>query len=330
MTSSNHTLLLYLGVLSLLLLVSCSPSRKINYSAPDGIRQEGIDFQWPDGSLLIKGVLLQPSSFEKIAIIVPDKNPGIRFSQSGLIDSLLAAGIAVLSYDERGAGESTGTFEEAGYFDLAADITLIARNLRRRFGPSIQIGAIGFGESGWKALIAAHYDKRIEFLALIATPGLSGKDWVMQQVQQDPETWQLKREKEDKTQRYMEDLIQILSERSSGQTIQKNLESYLSSIKVSKRKKKELRSVLFRSMVSTDPNQYIGQQMPLTLVILPENDPLFINNTHLKAWEVLLERSPVISSELFELGKEYKKNGRLSGPVSDRLISWIGELENRR
>lgn len=330
MTLSNHTLHLYLGVLSLLLLISCSPSRKISYTVPDGIRKEGIDFQWPDGSLVIKGVLLQPSSFEKIVIIVPDKSPGIRFLQSGLIDSLLAAGIAVLSYDERGTGESTGIFEEAGYFDLAADITLIARNLRRRFGPSIQIGSIGFGESGWKALIASHYDKRIEFLALIATPGLPGKDWVMQQVHQHPEDWQLKREKEDKTKKYMEDLTRILSERGSGQNIQSKMENYLSSIKVSKRKKKELRSSIFRSMVSTDPNQYIGQEMPLTLVVLPDNDPLFNNSAHRKAWELLLERSPAISSESFELGTDYKKDGRLPVPVYDRLISWIEELENRR
>lgn len=64
-----------------------------------------------------------------------------------LYDALVAAGITVLGYDKRGAGESTGDWASATVDDLAADATAAMQVLAAQPGVDPQrVGLFGHSE----------------------------------------------------------------------------------------------------------------------------------------------------------------------------------------
>jgi hypothetical protein len=89
-----------------------------------------------------------------------------------LADHLTRHGVAVLRYDDRGVGRSTGTFATATSADFATDANAAVRFLRTR--PEIDhqgIGFIGHSEGGMVAQIAATTDADLDFVVLLAAPG---------------------------------------------------------------------------------------------------------------------------------------------------------------
>lgn len=93
-----------------------------------------------------------------------------------LADHLLRRGIAVLRYDKRGVGASTGDFREARFNDLLEDAACAFRYLRTR--PEVdsrRVGAIGHSEGGTLAPAVASMEKSVAFVVAMAGSGLNGQ-----------------------------------------------------------------------------------------------------------------------------------------------------------
>lgn len=100
-----------------------------------------------------------------------------------LADHLTRHGVAVLRFDKRGVGQSTGDFAAATTTDFAADAEAAAAYLRSR--PEIdrrRIGLIGHSEGGVIAPMVADRDPAIAFLVLMAGPGVRGDQIIMAQA----------------------------------------------------------------------------------------------------------------------------------------------------
>jgi len=82
-------------------------------------------------------------------------------------NTFLRQGFAVLSYDKRGSGESTGNLEMSDYDDLAHDVSSAVSYLRTRseIAPS-KIGLLGRSEGGWVGTLAASRDPQISFVVM--------------------------------------------------------------------------------------------------------------------------------------------------------------------
>lgn len=92
-----------------------------------------------------------------------------------LSDYLTKNGIAVLRFDDRGVAESTGDFAKATTFDFAKDVQAGVEYLKtRKEINKKKIGLIGHSEGGLIANIVAGNSKDIDFVVLLASPGLSG------------------------------------------------------------------------------------------------------------------------------------------------------------
>ena len=94
-----------------------------------------------------------------------------------LADHLTRQGIAVLRYDDRGFGESTGDFAQATSEDFARDALAATAYLKTR--PEIdagKIGLLGHSEGGLIAPIAATQSADVAFLVLLAPPGVTGEE----------------------------------------------------------------------------------------------------------------------------------------------------------
>lgn len=93
-----------------------------------------------------------------------------------LADHLARHGIAVLRYDDRGVGRSTGAFEGATTDDFALDAAGAARWLRGR--PEVgRIGLVGHSEGAMVGpIVARDHPDRVDLLVLIAGPAVPGAE----------------------------------------------------------------------------------------------------------------------------------------------------------
>jgi pimeloyl-ACP methyl ester carboxylesterase len=102
-----------------------------------------------------------------------------------LANLLADAGYAVVRYDKRGAGQSGGREEAATVEDYARDAGAVVRFLfGRRNIDTRRIAMVGHGEGGLVAMVAASQAKsRVRTLVLLATPGTTGSDLIIEQQQ---------------------------------------------------------------------------------------------------------------------------------------------------
>jgi pimeloyl-ACP methyl ester carboxylesterase len=87
---------------------------------------------------------------------------------------LVRRGVAVLGYDKRGVGSSTGDWKTERFDDLARDATAAYAYLRTR--PEIdrsQIGLLGLSQAGWVMPLAAVRAQGIAILLSISGAGVS-------------------------------------------------------------------------------------------------------------------------------------------------------------
>lgn len=94
-----------------------------------------------------------------------------------LARSLSQAGYIVVRYDARGIGRSGGRAESARMEEYANDVLSVVEWLRRRDDVDRdRIGVVGYGDAGFIALAAARRTDRISAVALINSPGLTGRE----------------------------------------------------------------------------------------------------------------------------------------------------------
>ncbi|HEV2473224.1 MAG TPA: alpha/beta hydrolase, partial [Chthonomonadales bacterium] len=91
-------------------------------------------------------------------------------------------GIAVLRYDKRGVGQSTGDYAGATTEDFAADALSGVRYLKsRKEIDARRIGLIGHSEGGLIAPMAAAQSPDIAFIVMLAGTGINGEQILYRQ-----------------------------------------------------------------------------------------------------------------------------------------------------
>lgn len=99
-----------------------------------------------------------------------------------LADHLTRKGIAVLRFDKRGFGKSTGNYSQATTEDFANDAESALAYLKtRKEIDTKKIGLIGHSEGGIIAPIVATRSKDVAWIVLLAGPGLKGEDVLLLQ-----------------------------------------------------------------------------------------------------------------------------------------------------
>ncbi|RMG46776.1 MAG: alpha/beta hydrolase [Acidobacteria bacterium] len=100
-----------------------------------------------------------------------------------LSDALTRRGIAVLRFDDRGVGASTGDFAAATSEDFARDAAAAVAFLRgqKTIDPA-RIGLVGHSEGALVAAMTAAEREDVAFVVLIAGPGVTGADLLVEQT----------------------------------------------------------------------------------------------------------------------------------------------------
>lgn len=101
-----------------------------------------------------------------------------------IADYLTRQGIAVLRYDDRGYGKSTGNHGTATSLDFATDAAAAVAYLKTRNEINAEhIGLAGHSEGGLIAPIVAAENDDVAFIILLAGPGVSGLEIQKQQIE---------------------------------------------------------------------------------------------------------------------------------------------------
>ncbi|ESQ94144.1 alpha/beta hydrolase family protein [Asticcacaulis benevestitus] len=101
-----------------------------------------------------------------------------------LADALNRAGIAVLRYDKRGAGQSTGDYDAATTADFAADAEAAVTYLASRSDVDPKhVGLVGHSEGGIIAPIVAGHLPSVSFAVLIAGVTVPGDQAALLQLE---------------------------------------------------------------------------------------------------------------------------------------------------
>lgn len=97
-------------------------------------------------------------------------------------DHLTRLGFAVLRYDKRGVGASTGNFSKATVEDFVVDAKAVVEYLKLQevIDPD-RIGLLGHSEGGLVASTLAADNSDIGFVVLMAAPGTTGMEIVLDQ-----------------------------------------------------------------------------------------------------------------------------------------------------
>jgi pimeloyl-ACP methyl ester carboxylesterase len=98
--------------------------------------------------------------------------------------ALADAGFLVARYDKRGVGQSGGRPESATLADFAEDLRAVVRYMSdRKDVDRRRIAVVGHSEGGALALITAARENRVAALALVGTPGVTGAEVNLYQVE---------------------------------------------------------------------------------------------------------------------------------------------------
>ncbi len=101
-----------------------------------------------------------------------------------LSSALADDGFLVLRYDKRGVGQSGGRPESATLADYADDLRAAVKFVAdRKDVDDRRIAVVGHSEGGMVAMIAADKEKKIRALVLVASPGVTGAELNMAQIQ---------------------------------------------------------------------------------------------------------------------------------------------------
>lgn len=166
---------------------------------PTNFPYERMAVNYPGGAedVTMAGELTVPSKGKPKALIVlvsgsgpQDRNAylGSQINHSPFLvlsDYLTRQGYGVLRYDDRGVAESTGDFRTSTSDDFALDALAAVQYLRTREElKGVPIGVAGHSEGGMIAPVVAAKDEALDFVILLAGPGVAIDSLMLEQRRQ--------------------------------------------------------------------------------------------------------------------------------------------------
>jgi hypothetical protein len=152
---------------------------------------EKVFFLNPQANIKLAGTLTLPSKEKSYPVVILISGSGPQNRNSEIFghkpflvisDYLTRNGIAVLRFDDRGIEESEGIFQMATTLDFADDVESALNYLKSRKDVKFtNFGLIGHSEGGAIAPIVASRNKAVDFIVLLAGPGLKGDELLLLQ-----------------------------------------------------------------------------------------------------------------------------------------------------
>lgn len=179
--------------LNLYRFVKTAPDRPQTPQEPFPYAAEELLIPAGDGDRVLGATLTLPAGkgpFPAVMLIAgsgPNDRDETVFGHKPFLviaDHLTRQGFAVLRYDKRGVGKSTGNFSTSTIEDFANDARAVVNYLKQQeeIDPD-RIGLLGHSEGGLVSAMLAAGNRDIAFAVLMAAPGTTGMEIVLDQNQ---------------------------------------------------------------------------------------------------------------------------------------------------
>jgi len=268
-------------------------------------------------SITLAGTLTLPQKGDKFPVVIMITGSGPQNRDEELLghkpflviaDYLTRHGIAVLRFDDRGVGKSKGDFSKATTFDFANDVEAAIYYLKQH--PNIdatKIGLIGHSEGGLIAPIVASKNKDVNFIVLLAGPGLTGDQILLMQAAIIAKAEGIDEKTIKDNNKFSENIYKILKKEPDNTKAGKEIkEYYLNELKKLSKEEKEksglseanadimiaqVTSKWFRSFLVTDPQPYLSKVKCAVLALNGEKDLQVPPDEDLAAIESTLKKA---------------------------------------
>jgi len=207
--------------------------RPQNPVKPYPYKEEEIAFANGKAKISLAGTLTLPRAPGPFpaAVLLSDSGPHDRDESIVghrpflvLADHLTRKGIAVLRFDKRGIGKSTGDYANATTEDFAGDAeaALAYLKTRKEIDPK-KTGLIGHGEGGMIAPLVAAHSSDVAWIVLLAGPGLNGEDTLLLQSELILKTAGVDDEQIAKTREFNKQTYALVRQEKDTATLQAKL-----------------------------------------------------------------------------------------------------------
>lgn len=276
-------------------------------------------------------------------------------------DHLTRQGIAVLRFDKRSAGKSTGNYDTATIEDFAADALAGVEYLKNRKEINVkQIGLIGHSEGGMTAPLAASKSEDVAFIVMMAGPCVNWEKMMNEQVALLHRSDGVAEETIALNRQLLQQIFMVIKKQENRELAEKQLREvlleHLGRLTIAQRTAFEtyygtvdqqinfFNSVWFRFSLTYDPAATLGKVNIPVLALIGELDTNVSSKQNLPLIAKTLEEAGNKDYKVLELlklnhgfqtcqtgsPKEYKTIDETTAPVVLNLMSdWILQKTSR-
>ncbi|MBT1710046.1 alpha/beta fold hydrolase [Fulvivirgaceae bacterium PWU5] len=217
-------------------------NREQEPKGPFPYEMEDITFTNANANVTLSGTLTLPSNRNEkypAVILISGYGPQNRDAEWNghkpfliIADCLTRQGFAVLRYDDRGFGKSTGNYHAGTSLDFSTDVESAVHFLKtRKEIDSTRIGLIGHSDGAMIAPMVAARSNDVSFIIMLAGPGKLGGD-IMVERQVLLERRMGKSEQEiQRSKEYIEQLISIIVSSENEKDLKSALDKFANETK---------------------------------------------------------------------------------------------------
>lgn len=221
-----------------------SPSPLVRAQEPKGPFPyviEDVSFSNDGQNVNLAGTLTIPQSKKKHPAVILISGYGAQNRDAEwfghkpfliIADHLTRQGIAVLRFDDRGFGKSSGDYYASTSQDFSTDVESALNFLMTRddIDPN-HIGLIGHSDGAMIAPMVAARSRNVSFIVMLGGPGILGGELMIKRQ----ELWARKAEKNEQevqqAKRYMERLVDIVVNSQDEDSLQRELTKFAADTK---------------------------------------------------------------------------------------------------
>ena len=198
---------------------------------------ENVTFKNIKDSVTLAGTLTLPEKSGKFPVVILISGSGAQNRDEEIMghkpflvlaDYLTRHGIAVLRYDDRGVGGSTGSMKTATSEDFVNDVMAAIKYLKtKKEIDKHKIGLIGHSEGGMIAPMVASRSKDVSFIVLLAGPGIRGADLLLKQEEEIYKASGISDEQIKRSAKVNQALFNIILNTTDDTALKEKLTNYL-------------------------------------------------------------------------------------------------------
>ena len=270
---------------------------------PYSYNEEEIVFVNAKAKVTLAGTFTSPKNKQNCTTVILISGSGPQSRNEELLghkpflilaDHLTKNGIAVLRFDDRGVGQSSGDFSSATSYDFSTDVEAAFAYLQTRKEVNKKsIGLIGHSEGGLIAPMLASRKKEIGFVVLLAGPGIKGSELLALQGAALSNAAGVSAEKIEKNKLLNHKIYELAIKKSLGasDSILKLLKAEGLTESAAKAQLKSLQTPWFNYFLAADPSVYLSKLSCRVMAINGKKDLQVPFQENLDAIEVNLQKA---------------------------------------